>query len=493
MSKNYDDLFDETETMEDVTDLGNADYTEAEKTYTKAHASTGKPRKKAARVTATALAFGLIAGSVFYGTNRTLNAVFPQGKTIAAGSATAGSGDSSQALLNISESGQVNRTEVNASGTVAEVAEKAMPSLVTISCTSVEVMEDMYNYFGQNGIPDLGDFFGNPGRFFDSNSRSHAYQDPSSGAAYEQEVSSCGTGVIVGQNEDELLIATNNHVVAGATTLSVGFLDETAVNAEVKGTDPSTDLAIVSVKIADIPQETLNQIAVASIGDSDSLSLGEQVVAIGNALGYGQSVTSGIISAFNRNLTLSDEAGGTMESTGLIQTDASINAGNSGGGLFNMKGELIAINEAKSSSGSGQASVDNMGFAIPTAKALPILNSLMNGEAVPSGSENATGGYLGIRCSDVSEEASQMYGLPIGVSIVAIEENSPAAAYGLKTGDVITEFNGQKITSSNELKAALDLCNSGDSVDLTVYRSNEGEYNPVQFSIILDEAQQNQQ
>lgn len=480
MNKEYKDFSDKEYDMEQE----NMDFNQ--QTYKQsARKTSGKAPKKAARITAAALSFGLIAGTVFYGTNRALTSVFPQEKSIGA-SQTNASGDSSPTLLNASSSNGVNVTDTTQAGSVADVAAKALPSLVTISCTSVEVMEDMYDYFGHNGMPGLGDLFGNAGGLFGGN-WGYSSGNHSSGTAYEQEVKSCGTGVIIGQNEEELLIATNNHVVAGATTLSVGFVDEAAVSAEVKGTDPSTDLAIVAVKIADIPQETLNQIAVASIGDSDALELGEQVVAIGNALGYGQSVTSGIISAFNRNLSLSDEEGGTMESTGLIQTDASINAGNSGGGLFNMNGELIAINEAKSSSASGQASVDNMGFAIPTAKALPILKALMDGEPISNNTEAASGGYLGIKCSDVSEEASAMYGLPIGVSIVSVEDNSPAAAYGLKSGDVITEFNGQTITTFSELKSALSLCNSGDTVTITVCRSNEGEYLPMQISVILGE------
>lgn len=456
-----------------------------------------RSRNKAARITATALAFGLIAGSTFYGTNRVLTGTFGNGK--AYGTVAKASDESSNALLSASQSGPIDTTGTTTSGAVADVAATALPSLVTISCTSVEEMQNMYEYFGRNGMPGLEDFFGKSGMFGNSNwsqffggnnsagSGNSDGNGNSTGTASEQEVHSCGTGVIIGQNEEELLIATNDHVVSGATTLSVGFVDETAVTAEIKGTDPSTDLAIVSVKIADIPQETLNKIAVASIGNSEELSLGEQVVAIGNALGYGQSVTSGIISAFDRNLTLAGEGGGTIESTGLIQTDASINAGNSGGGLFNMKGELIAINEAKSSSSSGQASVDNMGFAIPMSKALPILQSLMNGEeitATPQGS-NA---YLGVKCSDVSEEASQMYGLPVGVSIVEVTDSSPAAEYGLKTGDVITEFNGQTIVCFEDLKAALSQCQAGETVSLTIFRSNEGEYNGHQISITLGEA-----
>ncbi len=432
-------------------------------------------RKKAVQFTARALAFGLIAGTAFYGTNTVISkttAAESSADTEAASSASSGN---SESLLSASESGAISTTGTTSSGTVSDVASTALPSLVTISATTVEEMQDLYQYFGNNGMYSFGS----------------SYDSSESGTAAEQEVSSQGTGVIIGQNEEELLIATNNHVISGADTLSVGFVDETAVTAEIKGTDPSTDLAVVSVKIADIPQDTLDQIAIATIGDSDSLVLGEQVVAIGNALGYGQSVTSGYISAFDRNLTLSDDEGGTFESTGLIQTDASINSGNSGGGLFNMKGELIAINEAKTSSSSSGASVDNIGFAIPMEKALPILQSLMNGESVTedSSSDTASSAYLGVKCSEVSEQASQMYGIPVGVSIVSVEENSPAAEYGLKTGDVITEFNGQTITTYEELKSSMADCCSGDTVTLTIYRSSDGEYSGQQISITLGSAE----
>lgn len=471
-----------------------------QKTYSKKKVSG--TRSKAVRTTAIAAAFGLIAGTTFYGTNTLLTKTFSSEKVMGTQAVASTDTTTSESLLSASESGPISTTGTTTSGTVADVAATALPSLVTISCTTVEEMQSLYDYFGKNGSGGLEDLFGDSGMFGNGNngwgysfgnggySSGGNSSSSSMGTASEEEISSCGTGVIIGQNEEELLIATNNHVVSGASTLSVGFVDETAVTAEIKGTDSSTDLAIVSVKIADIPQDTLNQIAVATIGDSDSLSLGEEVVAIGNALGYGQSVTSGIISAFNRNLTLSDDQGGTFESTGLIQTDASINAGNSGGGLFNMKGELIAINEAKSSSSSNGASVDNMGFAIPMSKAMPILQSLMNGESVTDSSTSTSNAYLGVKCSDVSEEASEMYGLPVGVSIVSVVENSPADQYGLKTGDVITEFNGQSITSFEELKSALSNCNAGDTVTITVYRATEGVYNGQQLSIQLGSAQE---
>lgn len=341
--------------------------------------------RTAARITSMALAFGLIAGSTFYGTNKVLNHMTGADTTMGT-IAKSTDAESSQSLLSTQEFTPVSTSTATEEGSVAAVAATGLTSSVTISCTTVEQMQDLYQYFGGSGFPNLEDIFG--GNMFRGGASGASYSDfsdsysDSYGMNPEQVISSCGTGVLIGQSEDCLYIATNNHVVSGATTLSVGFVDETAISAEVLGTDPDNDLAVVSVKIADVPQDTLNQISIATIGDSSSLVLGEQVVAIGNALGYGQSVTSGVVSAFNRDLTLSGENGGTMTSTGLIQTDASINSGNSGGGLFNMKGELIAINEAKSSSSGSGASVDNIGFAIPMEKALPILQSMIDNAAI---------------------------------------------------------------------------------------------------------------
>lgn len=252
-----------------------------------------------------ALVFGLIAGGTMFGVNTVGNLITGAGRSnvqLAQTSTTSSSGTSSS-----SDSG---------SGTVTEVAANAMPSLVTISTMTVE---EMQNFFG---------------------------------GTQQYEVEGAGTGVIVGENDTELLIATNYHVVEGANSLSVGFIDETSVEAEIKGTDVNNDLAVVAVKLSDIPDDTMNQIKIATIGDSDELQLGDQVVAIGNALGYGQSVTSGYVSALDRDLTLEDANGTTITSTGLIQTDAAINSGNSGGALLNMRGELVGINEAKSSSSS---------------------------------------------------------------------------------------------------------------------------------------------
>ena len=397
--------------------------------------------KNWATVVAMALVFGLIAGGTMFGVN-------------AAGNYLAG---------NDSASNQVGQTQTTSSdsnssssdgsgqGTVAEVAKNAMPSVVTISTMSVE---EMRNFFG---------------------------------GTQQYEVQGAGTGVIVGENDTELLIATNNHVIEGAASLSVGFIDEESVEAEVKGTDVNNDLAVVSVKLSDIPADTMNQIKIATVGDSDQLQLGDQVVAIGNALGYGQSVTSGYVSALNRDLTLTDQSGTTINSTGLIQTDAAINEGNSGGALLNMKGELIGINEAKSSSTSTGATVDNIGFAIPIDKAEESLQQLMNlktRERVDASQAS----YLGIRGSDVSYEASEMYGIPTGVVISEVVENGPADQAGVKSGDVLTELDGHSISNMSQLQDVLEYYAAGETVDIDVQRADNGEYQAQTLSITLGSA-----
>ena len=335
------------------------------------------------------------------------------------------------------------------SGSVAEVAANAMPSLVTISTMSVE---EMRNFFG---------------------------------GTQQYEVQGAGTGVIVGENDKELLIATNYHVVEGATSLSVGFIDEHSVEAAVKGTDVNNDLAVVAVKLSDIPDETMKQIKIATIGDSDTLQLGDQVVAIGNALGYGQSVTSGYVSALDRDLTLTYGDGTTIESTGLIQTDAAINSGNSGGALLNMKGELIGINEA---------SVDNIGFAIPIDKAQGSLQDMMNMETRAKVDADQAS-YIGIRGSDVSSEAIQLYGVPSGAVVVEVIENGPAEKAGIEAGDIITELDGRTISGMSQLQQTLEYYAAGEKVDMVIQHSDGKGYEEKTVSVTLGSAKemQNQQ
>ena len=392
--------------------------------------------KKWVTVVAMALVFGLIAGGTMFGVN-------------AAGNYLAGNDSSSDQVgqtQTTSSDSNSSSSDGSGQGTVAEVAKNAMPSVVTISTMSVEEMRSFF------------------------------------GGTQQYEVQGAGTGVIVGENDTELLIATNNHVVEGATSLSVGFIDEESVEGEV-----NNDLAVVAVKLSDIPEDTMNQIKTATVGDSDDLQLGDQVVAIGNALGYGQSVTSGYVSALDRDLTLTDQSGTTINSTGLIQTDAAINEGNSGGALLNMKGELIGINEAKSSSTSTGAAVDNIGFAIPIDKAEESLQQLMNLKTREK-VDASQASYLGIRGEDVSAEASELYGIPTGVVITEVVENGPADQAGVKKGDILTELDGRSISSMAQLQDVLQYYAAGETVDLVVQRSDNGEYQAQTLSITLGSA-----
>ena len=398
--------------------------------------------------------FGLVAGGVMWGVNTIGSQVYPQRQiaateTLSAADSSAGSQNSSGNQSGDSSSSASTEDK----GSVAAVAKNAMPSVVTISTLSVEEMRS---------------FFGGTQQF---------------------EVEGAGTGVIVGTNDTELLIATNNHVVEGARSLSVGFIDETTAAGEIKGTDVNNDLAVVAVKLSDIPDETMDQIKVAVIGDSDDLVLGEQVVAIGNALGYGQSVTSGYVSALNRDLTLTDESGNTINSTGLIQTDAAINPGNSGGALLNMKGELIGINEAKTGSTNG-TSVDNIGFAIPIDKAESSLKELMN---LPTrekvGEDQAS--FLGIQGQTVPSDVTQLYGIPGGVIVASVTEDGPAANAGVLQGDIITAFDGRSVASMEQLQDTLQYYAAGETVTITVQRRDDkGSYQSVSLSIILGSAKE---
>lgn len=398
--------------------------------------SSGMGRRWAINVSM-ALVFGLVAGAVMYGVNYAGGQINGNQTTPAIQNTAVASGDSN---------GVKTTSSSNTGGTytVAEVAKSAMPSMVAISTETVETVES---------------FFG----------------------TYSQTLPASGSGVIVGQNDDELLIATNNHVVDGANKVSVAFIDDTAVEAQIKGTDSDNDLAVVAVKLADIPEETMSEIQIATLGDSDSLEIGEEVVAIGNALGYGQSVTNGIISATNRSVQTQSEATGTAsESTDLIQTNAAINPGNSGGALLNMKGELIGINEAKYS----DTSVEGMGFAIPLSKAEPILQDLMNMQT-RNKVEDSDASYIGISGTDVSSQINSNYSIPVGVYVKSVEEGGPAANAGIRETDVITELDGRKITTMDDLKSALEFYAKGESIDVKIQRMGDGAYKEQTVSVTL--------
>lgn len=280
-----------------------------------------------------------------------------------------------------------------------------------------------------------------------------------------QETESQGSGIIIGKNDTELLIVTNNHVVENADTLSACFIDNNVLEAKVKGTDADNDLAVIAVPLDSISDETMSAIAVANIGDSDSLKVGEQVVAIGNALGYGQSVTTGIASAVNRTLSGSSSEAGTDDSNAAtyIQTDAAINPGNSGGALLNMNGEVIGINSAKLAS----TEVEGMGYAIPMSRASDIIENLMNKttrEKVAEGEQ----GSLGIKGADVTSEAEEIYGLPKGVYISDVTQGSAAEKAGITPGSVLTKFDGESVTAISQLQNLLQYYKAGETVEVTL-------------------------
>ena len=304
---------------------------------------------------------------------------------------------------------------------VSEVVKEVMPAIVSINNHYAETM----SWFGQQ---------------------------------YVNEADASGSGIIVGQNDTELLIATNYHVISDTEGLTVQFVEGSEAEAAVKGTDAKMDLAVIAVKIDDIDKAALNEIAVATLGDSDSLVVGEPAIAIGNSLGYGQSVTTGVISALNRTIELSDGADGTF-----IQTDAAINPGNSGGALLNMKGEVIGINSNK----IGGSAIEGMGYAIPISAASPIIAELMLKETKNKVAEDERG-YLGISGIRVTEYVIEAYDMPEGVYILQVYENTAAAAAGLRKGDIITAFDGERITSMDELQRELEFYAMGDTVDITV-------------------------
>lgn len=302
---------------------------------------------------------------------------------------------------------------------------------------------------------------------------------------YQQDTESSGSGIIIGENESELLIVTNYHVVSGSNELSVVFSYDEAndepslVSAKVKGYEADKDLAVIAVSLEDITDEMRSQIKVATIGDSSSLVLGQDVVAIGNALGYGQSITTGIISALNREVTVTDEQGGTITNR-LIQTDAAINPGNSGGALLNMNGELIGINSVKVSS----SSVEGMGYAIPISDVQSIIEELMLKETRDVVPEQAQG-YLGIGGTDVTTDISETYGMPVGIFINRIYDNSPAGAAGLSKGNIITKFDGQTVKSMSELKSLLTYYRSGETVEIIAMIQGNNGYSEQKFSLTL--------
>lgn len=359
-----------------------------------------------------------------------------------------------------SDTGKDTGSTAKGSLDVSEIVSEALPSIVSITTKSVQ---EVQNYFGMYGM--------------------YGYAPQQQ----EQEVEGSGSGIIVGKNDDELLIATNYHVVEGADTLSVAFTDGNAVEASVKGFDEERDLAVVSVSLDDVEDDTMDAISIAKIGSSDDLKVGEQVVAIGNALGYGQSVTTGIVSAKNRrmdsdNNTVTDGSDDSSDGVNLIQTDAAINPGNSGGALLNMEGEVVGINSAKLAS----TEVEGMGYAIAISDVTDILQNLMN-ETSRDKLDDSEHGVLGIEGSSVSSEAVQMYGIPAGVFVKKVTEGGAADKAGLKANSVITEFNGKAVSSTDQLIEYLSYYEPDEEVELTVQVPHGTSYKEETVKVTLDE------
>lgn len=398
--------------------------------------------KKAAGITAAALLFGVVAGGTISGVNLVVSRFAANGYRTEETQTTLAQAETVPAPTQPSM-GSDGSAAVNAvpaiTNDVSAIVEKAMPSVVAINSVTEYQTQ---NWFGQPQV----------------------YQGKGS-----------GSGIIVGESDTELLIVTNNHVVEGAKSIGVVFADNESVEANIKGTDSENDLAVVAVALDKIADSTKSKIAVATLGDSDSLKVGQGVIAIGNALGYGQSVTVGYVSALDREVKTNEQT-----TRNLLQTDAAINPGNSGGALLNMQGEVIGINSAKYSS----TEVEGMGYAIPISKVHDIIDNLMT-KKTRIQIEESKQGYLGIQGTDIDSNASTLYGMPQGVYVYKIMDGGAAASSDLKEKDIITKFDGQTVRSMSELKNMLTYYAGGDTVQITVQSLADGQYVERQVELTL--------
>lgn len=407
------------------------------------HQETSKQKRKHkrsmnlyAKVICCAILFGAISGGMVLGS-------FMIGKNAVKTTASSTTLETNAAKLSTS-SGSKNGSSSSSGDTytVAQIAEQCKSSVVAITNQSVQEVQTMFG-------------------------------------TMQQQSTGSGSGVIIGKNDTELLIATNNHVVSGAESLTVCFNDDkdAVFDAKIKGTDADNDLAVIAIKLSDISEDVLNSISVATLGDSTQMEVGDQVVAIGNALGFGQSVTSGVISALDREVTIDDTT------ATLMQTDAAINPGNSGGALFNMKGEVISINSAKYASDQ----VEGMGFAIPMAKAQGIIENLMNQETRDKLTSDY--GFLNITGQDVSSDVAEMYGIPEGVYVSGTTDGGAAANAGIQKGDIITKLGNTTITSISQLKEELQYYKAGETVEITLQRNTDNKgYQEQTVKVTLDNA-----
>ena len=433
--------------------------TDYQRTESSFRGSVSKKQKKKknfgrtiAKTVCIALVFGVVAGAAFQGTNFVGQKLF--GDKVTAPVSQDASADTAAPEVGTVQPQTGNSGSEDSAASVSAIVKQCMPSLVAITNVSVK---EVQNYWG----------FG-------------WYSQPQ-----QQESTSTGTGIIIGQNDSELLIVTNNHVITGATNLSVVFsVDEgkdgtTPVEAQIKGSDATKDVGVIAVKLSDIPAETMSAIKTATIGDSSQMQVGDQVIAIGNALGYGQSVTKGIVSALDREVTLQNDDGSTI-SNKLIQTDAAINPGNSGGALLNMKGEVIGINEAKLSSNY----VEGMGYAIPISDVEGIIGDLQNLQT-RSEVDSEKMGYLGVTCQDVTSDIAQQYDMPEGVYLKSVVAGCAADKAGLKKRDILTRFDGMGVTTYDTLRDRLQYYEAGETVEVTVQSPENGSYVEKTVSLTL--------
>ena len=414
---------------------------EAAKQETVKSRKKGSAFKRIVGISAAALLFGTIAGGTMFGVNNLATSLMETEEE----STELSKKVPEVSSVELKEASTAVTTANNSSSALADVspiAESAMPSVVAIKgTTSVET----YSWFGEG----------------------QTYDTPSS-----------GSGIIIGKNDTELLVVTNNHVVEDTKDLSVVFIDNEEVKASVKGRDSENDIAIIAVKLEDIKSETLEKIAVARMGDSDELKVGQGVVAIGNALGYGQSVTVGYVSAIDREVTTKDSS-----IKNLLQTDAAINPGNSGGALLNMSGEVIGINTAKYAS----TEVEGMGYAIPISKVKDIISELSSKETRSDKVDENSQGYLGIQGKNIGEDVAEAYDMPRGIYVYKIVENSLAADSDLREKDIITKVDSQSVKNMEELKDILSYYKSGEKVKLTVQRLKDSEYEEKEIEITLSD------
>ena len=406
-----------------------------------------KLAKKIGAIALSAVLFGGVAGGTFQAVNH-----FAGSTTATAATTTAQQTTSNSSLLKAA----ATSSSSTSTGTmdVSTIAKNAMPSIVSITNQSVQEVQNYFSMFG------------------------YGAQTPQT-----EETTSCGSGIIIGKNDSELLIATNNHVIDGAETVSVSFVDNETYEATIKGTDSDKDLAVVAVPLSSISSDTMSKISVATIGDSSKLEVGEQVVAIGNALGYGQSVTTGIVSATNRTLDSEDSSEASYDGISLIQTDAAINPGNSGGALLNMNGEVIGINSAKLAS----TEVEGMGYAISMNDAYDTIEELMN-ETTRTKVSDDEKASLGISGTGVSDEAAEAYGIPSGVFVSQVTEGGAAEQAGITANSIITAFDGKSVSDISELKSRLEYYKAGEEVEVTLQVPDGNGYTEKNVTVTLGKA-----